>query len=258
MLNELCLWEAVPTSAPDKTRLRWTKRHCLRSADSALLLPKLYLFHDGHSLRAEWQADDSDSMPNMPGEFIADGVEQLNAEDTQESFAQFISDVLSRVAGVKDDRIDELSNQWRAIQGADDEEREFCTLAGRMGIDPYDPNEMTDSLALFLEQSTAIFEEPLFCDLTEVARPDSIEQQGLWINDASLDLGLGPNSVELPFELPSRRLSPPEFGYHLARKVRETADIESAPLSSVEEACNPWFMECFVSKIGTTFLAKAF
>jgi hypothetical protein len=236
MLNELCLWETVPNSVDDTARLSWTKRHCLRSADSALLLPKLYIFHDGQSLRTEWQADYSDSMPNMPGEFIADGAEQLDTGDTQESFAQFIGEILGHVADVDDDRIDELSNQWRAIQGADEEERQFCTLAGRMGIDPYDRNEMTEDLARFLEQSTARLEEPLLRDLTEVARPDSIEQQWSWIRDASLDLGLGPISVELPFELPSRGLSPPEFGYRLARYVRGTAGIESEPLKSVEVA----------------------
>src|ERR1700728_2344156 len=39
LLNELCSWDAVPTVAVDGTQSRWLKRHCLRSADSSLMLP---------------------------------------------------------------------------------------------------------------------------------------------------------------------------------------------------------------------------
>src|SRR5260370_28570445 len=35
------------------TRLPWIKRHCLRSAESGLLLPLLYLFNDRRGIRAE-------------------------------------------------------------------------------------------------------------------------------------------------------------------------------------------------------------
>jgi hypothetical protein len=239
LLNELCPWETVPKTGFDSARMGWNKRHCLRSADSALLLPKLYIFHDGESLRTEWHSDIPDSMPNMLGEFIADGAERLDSVASEESFTQFVNNVLVAVAGTDDSRVEELSNHWRAIQAADEEERQFCMLAGRMGIDPYNPNDMTEDLARFFESTITDLEEPLVRDLTEVARPESIEQQWLWVRNASQDLRLGPNSVELPFELPSRCLSPPEFGYRLARQVRATADIETEPLGTVEEAARP-------------------
>jgi hypothetical protein len=239
LLNELCPWEAVPRSIVKEMQLSWSRRHCLRSADSALALPRLYVFSDGQSLRAEWQADLPDSMPNMPGEFVADGAEQLESNSAQASFASFINDVLGRVAHVAKDRVDELSNQWRAIQSADQEEQEFCTIAGRMGLDPYNRNEMTDALTRFLEETPVRSQEPLMRDLTEVARPDSIGQQWSWIRDASQDLGLGPKPMELPFELPSRRLPPPEFGYQLARDVRASADMGSESLRSIVEAVRP-------------------
>lgn len=235
LLNELCPWEMVPRSRIDATRIGWIKRHCLRSADSALLLPELYLFHDGQSFRAEWQSDLPDSMPNMPGEFINDGADQLDTDATQECFAQFVNDILGHAANLNDDRVIHVTNQWRAIRSADDEERQFCTLAGRMGINPYDQNEMTEGLALFLEESITNAQEPLVRDLTEVARPESIEPQWSWIKDISQDLHLGPNPVDPPFTLPPRRLSPPKFGYQLALKVRASANIETEPLGSVEE-----------------------
>src|SRR5271155_5312398 len=119
LLNELCSWEKVPNSAVDAAQSRWLKRHCLRSADSSLLLPALYIFHDGQSLRAEWHSDQEGSMPNMPGEFIVGGTDRLDSNATQDSLAQFINMVLDRVRAVGDTRVREIVELWRAIQGAD-------------------------------------------------------------------------------------------------------------------------------------------
>ena len=46
--------------------------------------------------------DPSRSMPNMPGEFIADGADELDTNATQESLAQFIHSVLAYVWGGRD------------------------------------------------------------------------------------------------------------------------------------------------------------
>lgn len=161
LMNELCPSERVPIRVVNPTYMSWTKRHCLRSADSALLLPALYLFHDGQSLCAEWQPDRQAAMPNMPGEFVSSGSEQLGSHATEESLAQFVNETLSRVQGVDDDRVRHMTKQWRAIQGVGDEERGFCTLAGRMGLDPYDPDETTDELARFFEDAMLRPDDPL-------------------------------------------------------------------------------------------------
>ena len=235
LLNELCSSDTVPKSAVHPTQSKWVKRHCLRSADSSLMLPSLYIFNDGKSLRAEWQSDPQGSMPNMPGEFIADGADQLDSNATQDSLAQFINTVLDRVTQVDDTRVHELMEHWRAIRGADGEEQAFCTFAGRMGIDPYDRIEMSDELARFLEQTTARPDDPLLRDLTEVARPDSIVQQWSWLLGVGADLELGSNPVDLSFDIPSRGSSPPQFGYRLARLVRAAAKVSpESPLDSVE------------------------
>jgi hypothetical protein len=239
LLNELCSWDTVPNSAVDATQSQWLKRHCLRSAESSLMLPALSIFHDGQSLRAEWHSDPQGSMPNMPGEFIGDGADQLDLDATQDSLAQFINMVLDRVAAVDDTRVRETLEQWRAIQGADSEGQAFCTLAGRMGIDPYDHSEMTDELAGFLEHTVTSPEDPLVRDLTEVARPDSIAQQWSWLSRVGTDFELRSNAVNLPFKLPPRESSPPHFGYGLARQVRTAAGVSpESPLDAVESVAH--------------------
>lgn len=199
------------------------------------MLPSLYVFHDGQSLRAEWHSDPQGSMPNMPGEFIADGADQLDSNATRDSLAQFIGMVLDRVAAADDSRVRETVEQWRAIQGADSEEQAFCTLAGRMGIDPYDHGEMTDELAGFFEHAGISPEDPLVRDLTEVARPESIARQWAWLSSVGLDLELGSNPVDLTFTLPPGESTPPRFGYGLARVVRAAAGVSpESPLGAVE------------------------
>jgi hypothetical protein len=203
------------------------------------MLPALCIFHDGQNLCAEWQSDSQGSMPNMPGEFIADGADELDSNATQDSLAEFISVVLERVAQVNDSRVQEFARQWQAIQTADGDERAFCTLAGRMGIDPYNHGEMSDELAAFLEQTIADPEDPLVRDLTEVAQADSIEQQWSWLSSIGTELELRPNPVKLSFEMPPRGSSPPQFGYRMARQVRAAAGVlPTVPLESVESVAH--------------------
>jgi hypothetical protein len=242
LLNELCGWETVPRAAVDAAQSMWLKRHCLRSADSSVMLPALYIFHDGYALRAEWFSDPQDSMPNMLGEFVDSGAGWLDSGVTQDSLAQFIDQVLDRVTALDDVRVQDIREHWRAIQAADAEEQAFCTLAGRMGIDPYDSNEMTDELAQFLEQTVTSSEDLLVRDLTEVARPQSIVQQWSWLSSVGTDLQLDSNPVELPFNLPPRESLAPQFGYKLARLVRTAAGVSlESPLNSVESTARDVF-----------------
>lgn len=234
MLNELCSWETVPTSAESGRQLKWLRRHCLRSADSSLTLPALCIFHDGLCLRAEWQADPQGSMPNMPGEFVASGADQLDSNTTKESLKLFVDKVLVRVAYLENARVRELKENWHAIQAADEQEQEFCTLAGRMGVDPYNGDEMTEGLARFFEEAVSSSKDPLIRDLTEVAQPDSVQQQWSWLSTLRDDLELGSNPVEPRLVMPARAVSPPEFGYRLARTVRDVAGTSpELPLPSV-------------------------
>jgi hypothetical protein len=138
LLNEPCPTAELPK--PRWAHLGWIKRHCLRSADSGLLLPALYLFNDGRGVGVEWQADEPDALPNMLGYFVDSGVDHLAKRPVEDVLAEFVSEILTRVEGLADGRVDELRENWRAIRSADAEETTFCVVAGRMGVDPYDPS----------------------------------------------------------------------------------------------------------------------
>lgn len=239
LFNELCPWNLVPRR-PIVTPawLSWTRRHCLRSADSALLLPNLFLYSDGDNLLAESHADQPGSLPNMPGEFLSDGVTLVDSDRTEVALARFVNHTMGRLEDIASDRADQAAGQWHAIQNADLEEREFCKLAGRMGLDPYNVEEVTGDLARFFEEMLDDADEPLVRDLTESARPESVEAQWLWVTDASRELHLGPRSIGLPFDLPEGRFTPADYGYELARRVRAAADVPDAPIESLESTAS--------------------
>jgi len=234
LLNEPSPTAELPKASA--AHLPWIKRHCLRSAESGLLLPALYLFNDGRGIRAEWQADERDALPNMPGEFIDSGFDHIENAVTEDALAEFVSEILRRVDGLSDERVDALKENWRAIRGADADEAKFCVAAGRMGLDPYDPSQMHAPLAAFIETALTDPDLPLARDLTEAAEADSVIEQWSWVQKQTAACNLGPITKPPPIQPGVAGLSPSQYGYRLAANVRNAAVLDpSAPVTSVEE-----------------------
>ena len=197
LLNEPCRTEKLP-KASAATYLPWIKRHCLRAAESGLLLPALYFFNDGRGIRAEWEADEQEALPNMPGWFGDSGLSHLDTEMTKDALARFVSEILERVKEARDERVHDLNVNWSAIQGADADEARFCLVAGRMGLNPYDPKETSDALGKFIEQALDDPDLPLARDLTEVAEAESVAGQWTWVRNTTKALKLGPSPKPPP------------------------------------------------------------
>ncbi len=104
-----------------------------------------------------------------------------------------------------------------------------------MGLNPYDPNEMTESLTQFLEQTFTDPDLPLVRDLTEIARPDSIAPQWSWVNSAGSCIRFLSDRRESLSQLPKHGNTPAQYGYRLAEMVREKATMPAdVPVDSVE------------------------
>ena len=71
-------------STPD--RREWLRRHCLRAAESGLLLPHACFFSDGRNHVIDWSADDQDAYTHMPGYFIEEGRVFLDRDETRRDF----------------------------------------------------------------------------------------------------------------------------------------------------------------------------
>ncbi len=234
--------EELPRLGATKEQFAWIKRHCVRSAESGALLPSLYFFSNGKTFRAEWHADQPDALAHMPGWFIASGSESLHLEAAKAAISQFVNETLERVRNIKDDRVSELLADWRAIQAADSEESLFCIVAGRMGLDPYDPNEMNDELAEFIETNLSDPDVPVVRDLTEIAEATTLADQWKWLRETSRQYRIGQSQKQSPSASTiSEWTSPAQQGYKLARMVRDAADMRPAnPVPVVEEMARPF------------------
>ncbi|MCO6454744.1 MAG: hypothetical protein J5I93_05530 [Pirellulaceae bacterium] len=229
LLNEPCRTPVIPRTANGD--MPWIKRHCLRCADSALLLPALYFYNDGRGIGVEWQADQRDNLPHLPGEFVDGNCDRLDKDLTESALAEFVNAVLAQVKGLAEERVQATLATWHAIQNADIDETRFCIAAGRLGLDPYDPSQVTDDLADFLETGLGDPEELLVRDLTEVADARTIAAQWNWVQEASRAQQLGPGPTSNAIGQPAAKDSPFRFGYELAARVREAAGL--APTQAI-------------------------
>lgn len=235
LLNERPPSETVPVVVDQKAHFEWSRRHCLRSADSSLMLPALYVYHDGRDLTAEWRSDAPDSVPHMLGAFLFGGRDTLDASATQDSLVEFVAAVLDRAKAAGDTRVDELARHWSAIRHTDFEEERFCRLAGRMGIDPYNEETLDTDLARFLETAFPDPDSPIVRDLTEASTPDSIREQWAWVQTVRNELDLRPDERTPSWPSPALWQTPSQFGYQTAREVRRFSQLAlESPLDSVE------------------------
>lgn len=235
LLHEPCRTEFLPRADSDEPDFSWTKRHCLRAAESDLLLPALYLHSDGRGLRAEWRADAEDALPHMPAFFVDSDWASLDREPTEQTLARFVADVLSRVNQVNDSRVHDLHETWNAIRDAEPEERAFCIMAGRLGLDPYDRDQMSDTLAAVLER-IGDADAPLVHDLTTVASPENLEQQWTWVEQQRTKFGLVATEAIVQVPADDGYVSAAKFGYRVAQEFRRRASLSADEvLLSVED-----------------------
>lgn len=108
------------------------RRHCLASAGEGFALPWLRFEPLGEVVRVSWEA----YAPSLaPIEFVADGHAHLPTDEVSAVLGAFVSAVVGRldelgIAGTV------LQDEWQALQEVDEEEREFCQLSARLGLDP--------------------------------------------------------------------------------------------------------------------------
>ena len=223
-----------PTDFVIASHRAWLFRHCLRSAEAGLMLPRMCMYADGRGVGVNWSADDIDAYPHMPGQFVESGSVHMPTLEASEALHAFVSSVVARIANSTDDRANRLRESWTAIATADSEEEAFCRSAGRLGLDPYRSAKWDPALATLLETGLGT-ERPIVVDFLEASETASAPEVWKWISGAeqSANLQKSPRIKAPP--LPSGS-NPAMTGYVLATKVRALADIPEKPLSDLKIA----------------------
>ena len=239
------LYEPSPTELPPGPLASWTMeqsawlhRHCMRSADAELFLPRLLLWNDGRHVCAAWSPDAEAAYDRMPGHFLYGSFVQLDPSDVEDGLRDFLTTVLRWVEGSSDDRAVDLRENWRAIVESTAKEAAFARAAARMGLDPYAITEWPPGLPELVE--TALSDDvarPFAKDFLAVAQPTTAAPLWDWVNDlidaAHLEPAPALNASSLRLDTRERGGQAGVMAARHLRRVLEISDDHSIEIADV-------------------------
>lgn len=237
LLFEPCRGETPPR---ENVRWRdgekeWLSRHCLRTADSGLFLPYLHFYSNGKNMAIVWHED---ALERSGDRFCTYGAELIERAEAERAFRHFVCQVLEKLDGIHDERVEQLRQDWKAICDADADERLFCEAAGRMGLDPYDVNSWPEGLeTLLLNTLGKRLEEPIAGDFLESTDPFNAAALWDWIQTVEKHWPLKSHAPYYTEAAGYGRAK--DAGYFLADKVRSEMGLANgAPIKDLPEVAN--------------------
>ena len=208
----------------------WVQRHSLLAAREGGALPDLTLHRDEQKVVVRWTPDGTASI-HPPLRFTGEGEIHLDVADAERGLAEAVQAVMDRLDGFDEPEVKAFRQDWAAITGATEQERRLCEWSARMGVDPFDPEELTDDLAETLPELMSNLDTPLRDDLLDAERPQTLQRDMGWLCRAeALAADAGSASHREPTLQPQSRL-PPVGGLAAARNpeaVRSDADTGTA------------------------------
>ena len=161
----------------------WVQRHSLLAAAEGNAWPDLTLHRDEQKVIVRWMPDGMASThPAL--RFTGEGETHMEAADAERGLSEAVQAVLDRLAGMEEPEVTELRKGWAAVAGATEQERRLCEWSARLGIDPFDPDELTNDLEETLLESVADLDAPLRDDFLDAARPQTVREDMGWLRRA--------------------------------------------------------------------------
>lgn len=222
------LHEPAPTSPLSPGRgapawkLGWIQRHHLLAAREGTALPDAALVRDGDDIVVRWFPDPREQGRSRV-RFLGEGQARVGVDEFQTQAAAFVEATLQRAGAVVGDNEDvqRAAAAWTAIQTADDDEQELCRSLALLGVDPYDPDEATDSLVHLIANLTATLPALLRSDLLEGSHPTTLQAAVSWLAESRANLANGSSRHQVATLTEGRAPSAHQTGYRLARQARE-------------------------------------
>lgn len=237
LLNETCPEETPPSPHAVWTEREhaWLQRHCLRSADSGLFLPRLSIWNNGKHLSGNWIADTDNSYPTMPGQFLYGSSAAIDIREAEDALRSFVDTVLRWIEGSTDPRAERFRKNWRAILNADLQEAAFCRAVGRMGLDPYDTSSWPNGVVELLEKLSEENPPPIVTDFLSVAAPEDAASLWNWVDHARQGDKLGPAAKSPPLGLGAETYYAGQAGVTAAYRLRQQLGLSDVALPSIED-----------------------
>jgi hypothetical protein len=175
------LYEPVRPTISDAFRVR----HRLDSGMRGYAFPALALWSGGEStIFADWSSFDN---PFSTLSFLAPHPEepaQIRRDTVEIALLDLIEAVLERTGSSASD----LFLAWERVRQsiANPDELAYCRAAGRLGLDPYDPD------APDLSVWAAGVPETLFADVSEIVEVNDLQKTSEWLRESDARLKLFP------------------------------------------------------------------
>ncbi len=215
--------------AGDPTLRPWVQRHSLLAAREGFALPDLTLYRDGTFTVLRSVPDPYEQQSTYPVRFIVDAEHRLPVADAAEGLRGLMEAVADRLRGqgpASSAEAQEFFENWEAVRESTRAESELCAAAAAMGIDPYDPGELSEELVSLLEDPFQALVPGVRLDLAESSSGPTLPLDLGWVEQAAHVLGVpvtGDPTAGLP---PGTGAEPAHrFGYERARWFRKQFDV---------------------------------
>ena len=234
------LYESIPSEsyqggrsyATDPSFRPWVRRHNLLAARGGFALPDVSLYRDGGEVALRCVPDPDEWDGVYPIRFVRNSDMMLAPADAEQGLRDFIETVADRIrehsAGHREGR--EFLKNWEAVQESGRSEAGLCEAAAAMGLDPYDPDELSEQVASLLEGPFASLSPDLRWDLAESTSGPTLPADLDWVLDVA-----GPENEAIQTAVRDTASGAAfRFGYDSARDFRGRFKL-SSPVDDLTE-----------------------
>lgn len=209
---------------------RFEARHRLDSMTPGYVFPPIGIWSGGETIMVGLFRPDTRfhrkifQLPDQPSWSLARG-------DVEHALGNFVQATIEQ-AGKGNGRAAQLRDGWETIVASihDPEEKEWCTNAGRLGLDPYDPGTID------LGRISAGISEALFGDICEASEPEELARTCEWVKAATAKFRAAKSiSVKDFGGAPYRDLTQPGWknGYEGVQLLRNRLGLPLDPQQSL-------------------------
>ncbi len=217
-------WWSLSYDGRDDAAPARSARRNLRAAGDGFLWPSCEFLPEGDFTMVRWSGGSPPGPTRL--RFLSHGSRVLDTADVQNALSGVVETVITRLdeEGVRETP---LHQEWRALQSLDAEEAEFCTVAARLGLDPFSEGvDLADEINAVFEA----VEQPIRADFFDSAPAAALAEAAVWVDSALasvLDRGRGKAAFPLSAvdeavsAASGSDLRPWEVGYSAARSLRQ-------------------------------------
>jgi hypothetical protein len=179
------IWHIRPSAVetrywtwPNVRAYPWLAQHNFRGAGDGMAWPNITFVPEGSVTQVSWAADNN--YPSRSIRFVSNGSAYIEADLAAEGIAGIVDRVLERLSeqGLPKTR---LAEEWNAIAKMDGEERDFCQVVARLGLDPYAIDDRTSDEVV---QIASVLPAELIADFFDSADSASLVSASDWTRRA--------------------------------------------------------------------------